>query len=145
MIRVLYFIILVFIAVYDAKTLEINDKFLSLLFCCVIIWTASDSIVKNLPAAAAVWVLFGAAVLTCSIAGREAPIGMGDIKLLSVLALDLGGIPTMMVFCAAGLFSGALAAILLLLKKTTKNSEIPFAPFIAAGYAVLLINETVFS
>ena len=141
MIRVLYFIILVFIAIYDAKTLEINDKFLSLLFCCAVIWTPADIIENNLPAAAAVWVLFAAAALISSLAHRDAPIGMGDIKLLSVLALSHGGISAMMVFCAAGLFSGAFAAILILLKKASGDSEIPFAPFIAAGYAVLLLKE----
>ena len=138
MIRVLYFIILVFTAVYDAKTLEINDKFLTLIFGCEIIWTPTDIIEKNLPAAAAVWVLFAITVLISSLAGRDAPIGMGDIKLLSVLSIDLGGISTMMVFCAAGLLSGAYAAVLLLLKKTSKDSEIPFAPFIAAGYGVCM-------
>ena len=141
MVRVLYLIILVLIAFYDAKTLEISDKFLSFLFCSVIIWTPGYNIEKNLPAAAAVWALYTITALISSLAGREAPIGMGDIKLLSVLAFDLGGISTMTVFCAAGLFSGIFATILLFLKKTSKKSEIPFAPFIAAGYAICMLFD----
>ena len=139
MIRCFYLIILVFIAYYDAKTLEINDKFFTLLSGSIVIWTPSAEIEKNLPAAAAVWVLFAVSALISVFAGRDAPIGMGDIRILSVLAASHGGLFTMMVFCASGFFSGIFAAVLLLLKKASKDSELPFAPFIAAGYAACLL------
>ena len=139
MIRYFYLIILVLIAHYDVKTLEINDKFLTLLAGSIIIWTPSAELEGNLPAAAAVWILFAAACVISSLAGRYAPIGMGDIKLFSLLALSHGGLFTMMIFCASGFFSGIFAAALLLMKKASKDSEIPFAPFIAAGYAICLL------
>ena len=43
----------------------------------------------------------------------------------------------MTLFAVSGLLAGAAAAVLLILKKVSAGSEIPFAPFIAAGYALM--------
>ena len=139
MFRFFIIIILAAIAFYDAKTLEINDKFLSLLFTAVIILTPSDTILANLPAAAGPWVFYLLTAVICSFTGSMPPIGMGDIKLLSVLALCEGTAGIMTVFCSAGLISGVYSAVLLIMKKTEKGSEIPFAPFIAAAYAAVCL------
>ena len=136
MFRCFLFIILVIIAYYDAKTLEINDKFLTLFFGTTIVFTSSKTILENLPSAAMIWFLFAISALFSSLFGRDVPIGMGDIKLLSIMCLNLGGLPVALIFAAAGFLSGIYAAVLLVLKKAGRGSEIPFAPFIAAGFGI---------
>ena len=65
-------------------------------------------------------------------------IGMGDIKLLSALAL-LGGVYTICGTLFFGITLCAVAALVLLaLKKKTVKEGLPFAPFVLLGYFITI-------
>jgi Flp pilus assembly protein protease CpaA len=65
-------------------------------------------------------------------------MGMGDIKLFSVLGFCLG--PTSLLYICAGsmLCAGLYAAVLLALKRVKRKDRIAFGPFIAAAAIVLI-------
>jgi prepilin signal peptidase PulO-like enzyme (type II secretory pathway) len=128
-------------AVYDAARLEIPALSCALLLGTAVISTPPDMLAQNAAAAACVWTVYLVIRVLCSVARSPVPIGMGDIKLLSILALMLGALDCFRLVAAAGLLSGAAAAALLIFRKADAKSEIPFAPFIAAGYAMLLLEE----
>ena len=141
MFRLFCILVLSATAVYDVRKLEIPALSYVLLAGAAVIFTPPDILAENVPAAAAVWVAYLALRASCSIAKRSVPIGMGDIKLLSILALMLGALDCLRLIAAAGLFSGAAAAALLLLKKADAKSEMAFAPFIAAGYVLIALKD----
>ena len=63
-------------------------------------------------------------------------MGMGDVKLAAPLGVFLGwlGWPTLIVGTfAAFLLGGSVGAVLLLTKRATRTSRIPFGPFMLAG------------
>lgn len=63
-------------------------------------------------------------------------LGMGDVKLSGVLGLYLGwlGLSAWMTGVIAGFFLGGLYAITLLVtRRATRKSSIPFGPFMLAG------------
>ena len=128
-------------AVYDASMLEIPELSNAVLLGTAVICTPPDTLMQNASAAACVWAVYLALRALCIVLKSPVPIGMGDIKLLSILALMLGALDCFRLLAASGLLSGAAAAVLLMFRKAGAKSEIPFAPFIAAGYALLLLEE----
>ncbi len=65
-------------------------------------------------------------------------VGLGDVKLMISLGLFLGPFKSFYLLFHAS-WIGALAVIIgLLLKKVTRHQEIPFIPFIAAGYLLAI-------
>ena len=66
-------------------------------------------------------------------------IGMGDIKLLTALAL-LGGVNTIGWTLIFGVAVCAVAAVFFLItKKKTVRGTMPFGPFILIGYIITII------
>ena len=137
MYRLFCILILSLTAVRDIRTMEIPDISCAALLGTVIIWTPPGEIEASLPAALLVWICYLLSLAASSALKRPAPIGAGDIRLFSILALQLGTRGIMTLFAVSGLLAGAAAAVLLILKKVSAGSEIPFAPFIAAGYALM--------
>ena len=63
-------------------------------------------------------------------------MGLGDVKLAGVLGLFLGqaGLPALLVGTFAAFFLGGLfGAVLLITRRTTRSSAIPFGPWMLAG------------
>ena len=141
MFRLFCLLVLSVTAVYDAARLEIPALSCAMLLGTAVVSTPPDTLMQNASAAGCVWAAYLALRVLCSVARSPVPIGMGDIKLLSILALMLGALDCFRLFAASGLLSGAAAAALLIFRKAGAKSEIPFAPFIAAGYALLLLEE----
>ena len=141
MFRLFCAIILAATAVYDARRLEIPPLSCALLAGIAVICTDAERLVENTAAAAAVWAVYVCARALSGLAGSDAPVGMGDIKLLSILALMLGASDCFRLVAAAGILSGIAAAALLLFRRADAKTQIAFAPFIFAGYALLLLED----
>ena len=107
-----------------------------MLLCTVTIWSTPEEMFLNAPSAAFIWAVYAAFALIYVLLERPVPLGMGDVEILSILALHTGGPGIMSIFAASGVLAGIFAAVLLALGKVRKDSQIPFAPFIAAGYAI---------
>ncbi len=90
-------------------------------------------------------VLCGAGVLAVvSLAGMaiyktDDAMGMGDIKLLAVVGLFLGWRLTIVSLLMAIVLAAAFSIVLILMKKQSRKSTIPFGPFIAIGTFVGIV------
>lgn len=63
-------------------------------------------------------------------------IGLGDVRLGCTVGAALGALPGLITLAWAFVLGGAYGVILLATKRARGNSEIPFAPFIAAATVV---------
>ena len=134
MFRLFCIAVLVVLSVIDAASLTVPDAAVVMLAGAALMWPPFESLESALPAAACV---LGCGLLTaiiCSCCGRPAPFGMGDTKLLCALALGLDTYGILRLLAAAGVLAGLYAALLLFLKKAGPKTQIPFVPFITAGY-----------
>lgn len=61
-------------------------------------------------------------------------IGMGDVKLVSLIGFLFGGNFAFSVLLSGITLAAIMAFVLLLVKRKTKNDTIPFAPFLLMGY-----------
>jgi leader peptidase (prepilin peptidase)/N-methyltransferase len=68
-------------------------------------------------------------------------IGLGDVKLASLLAVSLGASGTLRATCAA-FCMGAAYGVILLIRGAHRKREVRFAGFLAAGTAYALIEST---
>ena len=79
------------------------------------------------------------------LARRREGMGLGDVKMLGMMAIFLGFAPVMLALFVA-ILSGAVAGVLLLLsqrqKKSIKRTELPFGCFLAlGGFYVMLFGQ----
>ena len=145
MFRLFCVLILFLTAAWDIRTLEIPDISCAALLGTELIRLSAAEVEEGLPAAALVWLCYLSCLAVSSALNRPAPIGAGDIRILSILALQLGTEGTFILFAVSGVLAGAAAAVFLILKKVSAGSEIPFAPFIAAAYALTELGLVRFS
>ncbi len=92
----------------------------------------------------------GDAALGCVVAGgslalisfaTKGAMGMGDVKLFACLGIFLGLWKVLQVLLWAAILSGIAGLFLLSLKRATRKTTMPFAPFILMGtILVLLMN-----
>lgn len=68
-------------------------------------------------------------------------IGMGDIKLMSCVGILMGFSRTISILFFSIIICGIFSAVLLVIKKFSKKSTVPFAPFIMCA-AILLAIQT---
>ena len=102
----------------------------------------SEGLALRLAGAAFIWTLFGLAAALSAAFKSPAPVGMGDIKLLSVISLISGPAALFFTACCGSLLCGLSAALLLALKKLTKKDRIAFGPFIAVAYSFYLASTS---
>ena len=136
MFRLFCIAILVLLSVIDIVSLTVPDAAVMALFCAAVIWIPAESLWDAVPAAAAIFGTYLLTALLCSALNRPVPFGMGDVKLLCALAPGLCAAELLRLLSAAGILAGIYAAFLLMLKKAGPKSQIPFVPFITAGYAL---------
>ncbi len=79
----------------------------------------------------------GGCMIFVSLLSRQA-IGMGDGMVLLAEGIYLGFWDNLMVLFWGMMFSGICSAFLLILKKVKRKTEIPFLPFLFAGYLVVI-------
>lgn len=120
---------MVAITVTDLRSREIPDDatfFYGILFLIWTILSADISIIINGLAGA----VTGAVIPLIVYFVQKDSIGIGDIKLLSCVGL-LTGFPGVILVLLRAMVFGAIFSIgLLLLKKGTLKTELPFAPFV---------------
>ena len=75
----------------------------------------------------------GGILLVVSLAGKSA-LGMGDVKMITVLGLLYGLVDTYSLLLVSLVVMALVSITLLLLKKVDKKTAIPMAPFIVIGY-----------
>ncbi|GAA3284865.1 A24 family peptidase [Nesterenkonia halobia] len=110
---------------------------LGVLVAVTLLTGALDGLMRAL-AAALIW---GGAFLLIRLA-HPPSIGMGDVKLVAVLALYTGFLGWTTVLAAvvlAFLLGGLVAAGLLITRRAGRRSRIPFGPFLILGAAIALI------
>lgn len=132
-----YFIvlILIFISIEDIHKYEINEKLqIILLFLCAINFFSKQDI-SNLKNTFILVLLYHLIYLM-----TLKNIGYGDIKLFSILSLNLTLSKGIYLFLYTFIIAGFFVLILLLLKKATKNTKIPLAPYITLAYIIILIQ-----
>ncbi|MFM2105207.1 MAG: hypothetical protein RL338_239 [Chloroflexota bacterium] len=93
-----------------------------------------------LPAAVAVAILLPGALLVASLPFGAGAIGGGDLKLLVSVGLLAGAERTLLGFIAGALLGGLAIGALLIARRISLRSHIPYGPFLIAGatWALLL-------
>lgn len=132
------------IALVDYKEYRIPNKLIlcGLIFRLAIlsleIITTSDVVLSILLYEA---IAVGGVFLVCMlcIIVSKGSLGMGDVKLMMLMALFLGVEGICYALFVSFLISFVIASGLLLFKKKTKNDAIPFAPFMTIGTFVSMI------
>lgn len=132
------------IAICDYKEMRIPNKFI---LCGVIIRVLllGAEFIISAETALAILIYEGIAVIgvfvvcmLCAVISKGS-LGMGDVKLLMLMAMFLGIEGICYSLFMSLLFSFVIASSLLIFKKKTRNDVIPFAPFILAGTCVSII------
>ncbi len=81
-------------------------------------------------------ILPGAAAALISLITRG-KIGIGDALLIIAIGIGCGFYMTLEIWMTALLLSAVFGIVMLALKKATGKTEIPFVPFLLAGFTVL--------
>jgi leader peptidase (prepilin peptidase)/N-methyltransferase len=75
------------------------------------------------------------------VTGKEG-MGYGDFKLLAVLGAWLGWQPLFVVILTSSLVGASVGVTMIMLKKTSRSTQIPFGPYLAAaGWITLLWGD----
>lgn len=67
-------------------------------------------------------------------------IGIGDGAILSSVGIIIGGKQCLLLFFVAIMAAAFISLVLLLLKKVKLKQQLPFVPYILAGYIFLLVT-----
>lgn len=137
---IVYFIamLLLVIALIDIKTFNIYEITILILFVLAIIY-------RLLTRFDILDIITGSLIISGLMMGINLFIkngfGVGDIELMFVSGVLLGFNKNVLAFMIAVIAGGVYSLVLLLLKKTTMNSYLPFAPFLAGAIFLMLQCE----
>jgi len=138
---------LMVIFVYDLKHFIIPDKVLYPAILVSSIWYVVSSIAGWIPIYQILNTIYSAVgaagfFLAIYLLSKGRAMGFGDVKLAFFMGLFLGW-PNILVALFFAFFAGALVGLtLILLKRKTMRSEVPFGPFLVAGtLAALFFGE----
>lgn len=132
------------IAICDYKEMRIPNRFI---LCGVItrVMLLVAEFIVSVDMALAMLIYEGIAVvgvfvlcMLCAVISKGS-LGMGDVKLLMLMALFLGIEGICYSLFVSLVFSFVIASGLLIFKKKSRSDVIPFAPFILAGTCVSII------
>ncbi len=76
-------------------------------------------------------------IITVLVFLSKGQIGTGDLMLLTVTGFYTGLSMAILIICLSILISGAYSTFLLIARRGSKNTEIPFAPFILMATIIL--------
>ena len=129
--------VMVLVTIYDIKTKRIPNILLIMINGVGFISSFFVPDGYFIYSIAAAWAIAG----ICFVVGKKTGggIGSGDILCMSGLMMSMN-FTGMMNYMFASLFLGVIFSVAsLLMKKTTLKTEIPFAPFMFAGYFCMMI------
>lgn len=129
-------LILIFIAIEDILTFEINEKLQFILLFVTIIRLVPNFLIKNL-----LFSFFLILIYHVIYYFLQNGLGYGDIKLLSILSLNIDLLDGVYLFSYTFIYAGFFAIYLLVAKKVNRKSKLALAPFICLAYVTLLINR----
>jgi len=127
-------VLLVFSAVFDFKYMILPDfSTMILIFVTFLILLINrENIFINLFTA----LVASGFLLILNLITRGNGMGMGDVKLAIFIGLFLGGPKTILAFYVAFIVGSIVGLILMIFKKATKKSQVPFGPFLILGFFV---------
>jgi leader peptidase (prepilin peptidase) / N-methyltransferase len=97
-----------------------------------------DSVIGAMVGYMSLWTIF---MLFKLLTGKDG-MGYGDFKLLAVLGAWLGWQPLFVVILTSSVVGAAVGLSMIALKKTSRNTQIPFGPYLAAaGWLTLLWGD----
>ena len=101
-----------------------------------LVW-GGDTLVSRSPAwtAVAVAVIVPALLVASSLPFGEGALGGGDVKFMVSVGLMTGLIRTVLALFAGAMMGGVLIFVLLIARRITLKSFVPFGPFLIAGAA----------
>jgi prepilin signal peptidase PulO-like enzyme (type II secretory pathway) len=135
--------LLVVLFMVDLKTMLLPDNFVLAVLVIVILKKIIDY--SQLPANYSLsrdfaGIAIGAGFLLCLwLVTRGKGIGLGDVKLMIPLGLLFGPLATTVLLFMAYSIGGALAIYLLLRKRATMKTALPFGPFLCGAALVVLL------
>ena len=141
------FCFLIIVFVYDLKHYLVEDKviypaiIIALVFN-IYLWINSGSL-SVLTSAIAAALIVGGFFLTIILVSRGKWMGAGDVKIGIFMGLVLGLPQTLIALFLAFLLGTVVSIILLILKKKTLKSEIPFGPFLVLATIIALFFSSV--
>ena len=123
------------LAAVDIRTRKVPDRVLAAYLAGQFLMTGAEGAYQILTILFPGGLLFAGAVLLAALtsAGR---LGMGDAKLLAVTALTAGWSYTLQILCAGMLISMLYGILMLIFRRLSSKSEIPFVPFLCIGVVI---------
>lgn len=132
------YILLFIISICDIKEMLVH-KYLTyaLMFVCALIMLLNPytGVINNLVTGSFMTI---ACIVAYKLSGNK--IGSGDVKVIASLSFALG-YPLIFSLLFAAMFMAMIYGIVLIItKKATVRTEIPFIPFIFLGYIINVLN-----
>lgn len=131
-------LILIFIAIEDINTYEINVKLQLILLLILVINFFYNFSIQQLITFIILTLFFNIIYLLT----REG-IGYGDIKLFSSLSLSLSLIEGVYLFAYTFVYAGFVALYLIIVKKESKGYKVALAPYICLAYITVLLQKEI--
>lgn len=84
----------------------------------------------------------GAILYVYSLLSQE-KLGKGDAMIVMVIGIYMGFMKTLELLWISSIFAAGVGIVMIIYKKQKKNYEIPFVPFLMAGYLYLLAHQAI--
>ena len=129
--------LLLIISLIDLDTKKIPNKFVLMILAWALFWQVVNPALSW--ADAALGLLAGGGITFLIALVSRGGMGGGDIKLLAALGFLAGWLDLLLIFFIAVLLGALAGIILIVFRKKSGKTAIPFGPFIAAAYALVLL------
>lgn len=129
--------LLLIISLIDLDTKKIPNKFVLIILAWSLFWQVINPALSW--ADAALGLLAGGGITFLIALVSRGGMGGGDIKLLAALGFLAGWLDLLLIFFIAVLLGALAGIILIVFRKKSGKTAIPFGPFIAVAYALVLL------
>lgn len=131
---VLALLLLVAAAWIDVRKRKIPNQLLAVFFAGSLL-----CVERNVPMLLQAFLLLSGLLLGAVVS--KGALGMGDVKLLGVLAFLTGWQKTSITFVCGLLFASPVCLWMLVQNRENRRRKLPLAPFFLAGYLAVLLAE----
>ncbi|MFY9384260.1 MAG: prepilin peptidase [Dethiobacteria bacterium] len=130
------FSILLIISAIDLERHQIPNLYTAMILAWALLWQLISPGISWIDAALGL-LAGGGITLLIALASRGG-MGAGDVKLLAVLGFLAGWFDLLIIFMLAVLLGAAAGIFLIVFRKKTGKTPIPFGPFIALAYFMVV-------